>query len=45
MQAYRIVPVIRLLTGKFEVLIGEWPDMLTALFGYDVKYKGTFSLQ
>ena len=47
-QACKLAPVIGRLFWKFEILTGEgyvWPDMLTALFCYDVKYKNIFSLK
>lgn len=46
-QAYKLVLVIRCLCGKIGVLTSKckvWPDMLPALFSYDVKCKNIFSL-
>ena len=48
MQACNLAPVIGHLSGKFEVLTGEcwvWPEMLTGLLSYDVKYKIYFHLR
>ena len=45
LQASKLASVIGHLSGKFEVLTGEcqfWPDMLTGLFCYDVKYKNIY---
>jgi len=47
-KACKLAPVIRHLSSKFEDLTGKcwvWPDMLTGLFRYGVKYKVYFHLR